>query len=152
MTYDVVIEAARPELIAAVRVIVPVGGVGQAWRPALDQVWAFLRASPGMRRGHNLFLYHHPERRGDPLAAEFGVQVFEPFEPAGNVRCVETPGGEVARVVHRGPYVEMGAAHAAIQAWSVAHGRGIGSASWELYGDSTDDPADLETTISYLLV
>src|SRR5579862_605707 len=151
MTGDVVITTARPELIAAVRVIVPAGGVGRAWGPALDQVWAFLRANPGIRRGHNLFLYHHPQRRGDPLAADFGVQVFEPFEPSGNVRAVETPGGEVARVVHRGSYAEMGAAHAAIHAWCAAHGRSIGSASWELYGDATDDPADLETTISYVL-
>ena len=45
----------------------------------------------------------------------------------------------------------MGAAHAAIQAWCAAHDRRIGSASWELYGDPTDDPAQLETTISYLL-
>ena len=151
MMDDVVLEVSRPGLIAAVRVMVPVGGVGRAWGPALDQVWAFLRANPAIRRGHNLFLYHHPQRRGDPMAADFGVQVFARFEPAGNVRCVETPAGEVARIVHRGPYAEMGAAHAAIQAWCVAHGRRIGSASWELYGDSTDDPANLETTISYLL-
>jgi effector-binding domain-containing protein len=125
--------------------------VGRAWGPALDQVWAFLRANPGIRRGHNLFLYHHPARRGDPMAVDFGVQVSGPFEPAGNVRCAETPAGQVAWVVHRGPYAEMGSAHMAIQAWCGAHDRRIGSASWELYGDSTGDPAQLETTVSYLL-
>ena len=98
MIDDVVVAVVRPELIAAVRVIVPAGGVGRAWRPALDQVWAFLRANPGVARGHNLFLYHHPARRGDPMAVDFGVQVSAAFEPAGNVRCVETPGGEVARL------------------------------------------------------
>ena len=151
MSDDVVVETVQSELIAAVRSEVRLGEVGRAWGPALDQVWAFLRANPAIRRGHNLFLYHHPERRGEPIRVDFGVQVFAPFDPHDNVRCVETPAGEVARIVHRGPYAEMGAAHAAIQAWCVAHGRRIGSASWELYGDSTDDPANLETTISYLL-
>lgn len=151
MSYEVVVETIPAELIAAVRSIVRVGEVGRAWRPALDEVWAFLRANPAIARGHNLFLYHHPAGREDPLSVDFGVQVSSPFEPAGNVRWVETPAGEVARVVHRGPYDQLGAAHAAIQAWCAAHGRTIGSASWETYGDHDDDPALLETTISYLL-
>jgi len=151
MTYEVVVEEAAPGLIAAVRASVPVGEAGRAWKPALDQVWAYLRANPGVRRGHNLFLYQHPEHRDDPMVVDFGVQVYEAFEPAGNVRCVATPAGLVARTVHRGSYAELAAAHEAIHAWCAAHGRMIGAASWELYGDPTDDPALVETTISYLL-
>ena len=85
------------------------------------------------------------------MSVDFGVQVAEPFEPAGNVRCVETPAGEVARTVHTGPYDRLGDAHDAIHAWCAAHGRTIGAASWETYGDHNDDPALLETTITYLL-
>ena len=65
--------------------------------------------------------------------------------------CLETPAGEVARTVHVGPYDRLGDAHAAISAWCVANARTIGAASWETYGHWTDDPAQLETTISYLL-
>ena len=65
---------------------------------------------------------------------------------------VETPAGEVARTVHVGPYDRLGDAHAAIHAWCAAHGRTIGPASWETYGHWTDDPAQLKTTISYLLL
>ncbi len=151
MTYDVVVETVKSELIAAVRSEVRLGEVGRAWGPALDQVWAFLRANPAIVRGHNLFLYHHPLRRGDPMNVDFGVQVVERLEPAGSVRCVETPAGEVARTVHRGPYDELRGAHDAIHAWCAAHGRTIGGASWETYGDHNDDPALLETTITYLL-
>jgi effector-binding domain-containing protein len=151
VSYEVMVESVESQLLAAVRRTVRVGDVGRAWKPALDQVWTFLRATPEMRRGHNVFLYHHPQRRGDPMAVDFGVQVFEAFEPAGDVLCVETPSGIVARTVHRGPYDQLGAAHEAIQAWCTAHDRTIGSASWETYGDTTDDPVQLETTISYLL-
>lgn len=151
MTDDVVVETVHAELIAAVRATVRLGEVGRAWKPALDQVWAFLRANPELAHGHNLFLYHHPAQRDQPMEVDFGVQVTQRFEPAGNVRCVETPAGEVARTVYHGPYDQLGAAHDAIHAWCAAHGREIGPASWEIYGDPTVDPADQETTISYLL-
>ena len=151
MKYDVVVETAQAELVAAVRATVPIGGIARAWKPALDQVWAFLKANGGLRPGHNLFLYHHPERLNEAMAIDFGVQVTRRFEGEGNVRCIETPAGEVARTVHVGPYDRLRGAHDAIHAWCAAHNRKIGQASWETYGDWNSDPALLETTIKYLL-
>jgi effector-binding domain-containing protein len=151
MKYDVVVETAQAELVAAVRAKVAVGNIAQAWKPALDQVWAFLRANGGLRPGHNLFLYHHPARRDEAMDIDFGVQVGRPFEREGEVECVMTPAGEVARTVHVGPYDQLGDAHNAIHAWCGANNRKIAQASWEIYGDWSDDPATLETTIKYLL-
>jgi hypothetical protein len=45
MKYDGVVEAAEAELLAAVRTAVPIRDVARAWKPALDQVWAFLTAT-----------------------------------------------------------------------------------------------------------
>jgi effector-binding domain-containing protein len=151
MRYEVVVETAQAELLAAVRAKAPIGGVAKVWKPALDQVWAFLRANGDLGPGHNLFLYHHPERRSEPMDIDFGVQVSRRFEPQGDVRCIETPAGEVASTVHVGPYDRLGDAHNAIHAWCSAKDRKIGPASWEIYGDWNDDPALLQTTIKYLL-
>jgi effector-binding domain-containing protein len=151
MNYEIVAETANAELVAAVRIIVPVSGIARAWKPALDQVWAFLKTNGGQDPGHNLFLYHHPERWNEAMNIDFGVQVARPFEPEGDVRCVETPAGEVARTVHVGPYDRLGDTHNAIHAWCAANNRKIGRASWEIYGDWNNDPALLETTIKYLL-
>jgi effector-binding domain-containing protein len=151
MKYDVVVETARAELVAAVRAKVSVGNIARAWKPALDQVWAFLRANGGLRPRHNLFLYHHPAHRDEAMDIDFGVQVERAFDREGQVECVETPAGEVARTVHVGPYEQLGDAHLAIQAWCAANNRMIAQASWEIYGDWSDDPALLETTIKYLL-
>ena len=141
-------ESAQAELIAAVRTKVQIPDIARAWKPALDQVWAFLRTRSDLRPRHNLFLYHHPERPDDAMNVDFGVQVAQAFEPQGNIRCVETPAGEVARTVHVGPYDRLPDAHNAVHAWCAAHRRTIGQASWETYGDWTDDPAKLETTIT----
>ena len=58
-----------------------------------------------------MVLYHHPERRNEAMNIDFGVQVARPFERQGDVRCIETPTGEVARTVHVGPYDRLGDAH-----------------------------------------
>ena len=149
--YEIELGFVQVELIAAVRVKVPLEGIAQAWKPALDEVWAVLRSNRELRPGHNLFLYHHPDDRNEAMDIDFGVQVAHAFDQMGNVRCVETPKGKVARTVHIGPYDRLGEAHNAIHTWCAANNQKIGKASWEIYGDWNSDPAKLETTILYLL-
>jgi len=73
------------------------------------QVWDFIRSQPGLSTdGHNVFLYHHPKQPGGPILCEFGVEVTRTFENAGEVYATETPGGEAAVAVHRGPYNRVG--------------------------------------------
>ena len=138
--------------LAAVRRKVAIGGIGAAWRPALDQVWGFLRTHPGLRTdGHNVFLYYHPEPRDLPMDVDFGVEVVRAFEPEGEVYATATPAGEVAVAGHVGPYERIRDTHDAIHAWRVANNRVFAGMSWEIYSDPSDDPAKLETTILYLL-
>src|SRR5205809_149395 len=118
MSLTVSVRTVTPMKLAAVRRQVAIGGVGAAWRPALDKVWAFLRVKPGLRTdGHNVFLYHHPASRDMPMDEDFGVEVVRAFEPEGEVHAVETPAGEVAEAVHVGPYDRMKETHDAIHAW-----------------------------------
>jgi hypothetical protein len=138
--------------LAAVRREVALGAVGSAWGPALDMVWAFIRSQPGLRTdGHNIFLYHHPTRPGAPILCDFGVEVTRSFETAGQVYATQTPAGETAVAVHRGPYNRMNEAHDAIKKWMAANQREHAGDSWEIYGDPTPDPAGTETTVLYLL-
>jgi effector-binding domain-containing protein len=85
------------------------------------------------------------------MPIDFGVEVTRRFEAEGEVRCVETPAGEAAVVVHRGAYGGLPEAHAALHAWCAANRRKIGGRSLEVYGDWSEDPSGLETTIQYLL-
>jgi effector-binding domain-containing protein len=129
--YDVVVEIARPEFLAAVRTTILLSDIPQAWRPALDRVWAFLKARGDLDPGHNLFLYHHPVHRHAAMNIDFGVQVARRFDREGGVQCIETPAGEVAQTVLAGPYDRLGDAHNAIHTWCAANNRKIGQASWE---------------------
>jgi effector-binding domain-containing protein len=152
MGTSVSVESVSPRILAAVSCKVAIGEVGAAWRPALDLVWAFLRTQRGLRTdGHNIFVYHHPDRRSDPMDVDFGVEVVREFAPSGEVQPVKTPAGTVATATHVGPYARLGQTHDAIHAWAAANDRAFAGMSWEIYGDWNDDPAKLETTIMYLL-
>ena len=155
MDYIVTIETVRPRILAAVRKRVAMDRIAQEFKPALDKVWAFLGQNRGLRTdGHNVFLYHHEAPSIMPI--DFGVEVASIFigstPDTGEVTCVTTPGGEAAQVIHRGPYHQMRGAHEALHQWCSANKRRIGMHSLEIYGDWSDDPAKLETTIQYMLL
>ena len=152
MTYEIATETAAARPIAAVRRQVPVGELSTAWRPALDEVWAFLRRHDGLRTdGHNIFVYHHPIRPGDQMEVDFGVEVTGPFEAEDEVIFTHTPAGPVASTLHVGPIDGLADANEAIEAWCLAHGRALAGASWEIYGDPGPDPGELDVRVYYLL-
>lgn len=125
-----------------------------AWRggPALDKVWTFIRSESVLwSGGHNVFLYHHPTRPGAPILCDFGVEVTRTFETAGEVYATETPRGQAAVTVHRGPYNKLNEAHEAIRKWMKSNDRQSAGVSWEVYGDPRPNPAESETTVLYLL-
>jgi hypothetical protein len=118
----------------------------------VGKVWEFIRSQPGLwTDGHNIFLYHQPQRPGAPLVCDFGVEVTRTFDTACEVYPTETPGGEAVVAVYRGPYNGMNEAYIAIEKWMTANRRESAGQTWEIYGDPTPDPADTETTVVQLL-
>jgi effector-binding domain-containing protein len=116
------------------------------WRPLLDEVYAVLARTGAPRPGCNVMLY-----LDDVPNVEVGVEVAAPFAPAGPVISSALPAGPVASTVHRGSYDQLDAAHRDVRAWCAAQGHELAGPRWEVYGDWREDPAELETTVSYLI-
>jgi effector-binding domain-containing protein len=135
MAYDVTIERTTECPTAVVKANTTRQAFPTVWRTLLDDVWAFLGATPGLRTdGHNVMLYRHnvPDTE---VAVEVGVQVTRSFEAAGRVVPSTLPAAEVATTIHVGEPAEIGAAYAAIQAGCAAKHRQLTGISWEIYGD-----------------
>src|SRR5579863_3766817 len=146
MAVSVNVQTVTARKLAAVRREVASGAVGSAWGPALDKVWDFIRSQPGLwTHGHNVFIYQHSKQPGGPILCDFGVEVTRTFEPAGEVYATETPGGEAAVAVHRGPYDRMNEAYNAMDQWMATNRRESAGYSWEIYGVSSHDTANTET-------
>jgi effector-binding domain-containing protein len=86
------------------------------------------------------------------MDVDFGVEVARSFTPSGEIYETSTPAGEAATALHRGGYDQLHAAHDAIHQWAKAYDKTFAGSSWEIYGDPSDDPSKIETTVVYLLV
>jgi effector-binding domain-containing protein len=117
----------------------------------LDQVYAAARAGEVHLDGQNVFVYRDAPDRPSEADVAFGVGVTAPFVAAGAVEATPLPVGEVATTTHRGSYGKLGAAHDAVIAWCRRNGRRPAGPRWEVYGHWTDDEAQLQTDVFYLL-
>jgi len=121
------------------------------WRTMLDEVWAFLRATPGLRTdGHNVMLYRNGIS-GVEVAVEVGVQVTGSFKAAGRVVPSRLPAGEAASTVHTGTPAEIGAAHDAVRAWCSAQRRKLTGVRWEIYRDPDPQTGHFEVAVYWEL-
>src|ERR1700680_3251976 len=121
------------------------------WPRLLDDVWAFLGATPGLRAdGHNVMLYRTGLSDVE-VAVEVGVQVTKSFEAAGRVVPSTLPASEAATTVHAGMPSEIGAAHDAVRAWCSAQGRELTGVSWEIYGDPDPQTGHFDVAVYWQL-
>lgn len=146
---QVSIETVAVEPMAAVAARTDFAGLPKAIVGGLDTVYAVLRAGDFGPLGCNT-VYYAP---GMPVMdLLIGVRLSQPFPgPQGEVVAAETPSGEVIHAVYFGDYGKMKPAHDAANAEAARLGRRITGASWEVYGDWSDDPETLRTDIYYLL-
>lgn len=153
MHYRVGIDDVAEQPVAAVRMHVAQSEIAKVFRGALDKVWDFLRRHEGLRTdGDNVFIYRYKTGSSDgKMTIEFGVQATRSFSSEGDVICTSTPAGRAATTLHVGPYHRLLDAHAAIRSWCTENGHARAGVDWEIYGDWSDDPAQLETRVFYLL-
>jgi effector-binding domain-containing protein len=118
----------------------------------IDPVRAFIRTS-SVTGGRHIVRYEGDVQARAGTTIEVGVLVDRPFPDVSDtgVRCSELPAGTVARTIHVGHFHRISEAHTAIRQWCDEQGLAIAGPSWEIYGDWTDDPRDIESEVCFLL-
>ena len=75
------------------------------------------------------------EMRDQGWVVEAGFPVRGEPVAQGRVEVGRLPSGQAARIVHHGPYEEVGTAYQAVERWLVGHGYVPVDAAWESYLD-----------------
>jgi effector-binding domain-containing protein len=148
---EVALETVEPQLLAAVRANVEIKDIPSAWEPAIYAVKAFLAERSDLAGARQVFLYHHPQHRQSAMDIDFGIEVDRSFADEGSVKCVSTPGGQVATAIHLGPLNGLPQTHMGIHQWCAANGHKIGGYSWETY-EWGDGPDPIRTVVRYALL
>ena len=141
-------EIGRQPLAVARQAVTP-SSISAEVTPGFDAVQRYASAN-GLETGHSVTVY--TATPDGTLTAWFGVQVAAPFDGNCSFDCAWMPSGLTAVAAHVGPYDRIGATHLAVREWCAAHEHDLSGTRWEIYGDFTDDPAELETTVGYLLI
>lgn len=86
---------------------------------------------------------------GSQIDAEVGFPYAGPLVETDRVHNMELPGGRAVLATHVGPYADIAAAWARIQAWIGEQGLEPASAPWESYLTGPDDPGQPVTQIVF---
>jgi hypothetical protein len=150
MVYDVTIKRTAQCPTAVVQANTTWRKFPTLWPTLLDEVWALLRTTPGLRTdGHNVMLYRD-NVAGAEIAVEVGVQVNGPFAAPGRVVPSTLPAAEAA-TTQTGTPGEIRAAHDAVQAWCAAQGRKPTGVRWKIYGDSDPETGSFDVEVYWEL-
>lgn len=149
MPYEIKIHKVPVRHLAVVRRRLGWSELGGNLIPLLDRVYEKVHAGKVIQNGQNVFFYKDGTKDG--VTVEVGVEVSGYFDAVDDVIYSQTPSGEVASVLHVGPYSQLGKAYDAVIQWCTEHHRPHANVYWEVYGDWDEDPAKLETEVFYLL-
>jgi len=121
-------------------------GFPSLWGQLLGEVWDCLHAGGIYRGCRNVMLYLDSVPN-----VEVGVLLGEPCPLTGRVSASALPAGPAAMTIHRGSFVDVGAAHEAVLGWCATHGHRPSGIRWEIYGPHNDDPAQQWAEVCWLL-
>jgi len=148
MEYKIESERLIRQPYVAIRTTVRIDRIGEVMGPLYGELFGWLGeeglAPAGMPWAR--YLAVGPDECEMELGAPLSV------EAVGNVRVIGgvIPACDVVKVLHVGPYDQLGAAYGAMADWMRAHGAQAAGAMWEVY--LTDpmqepDPAKWQTLV-----
>jgi effector-binding domain-containing protein len=145
-SYEIV--ALHPQHVMTIRMDIEPAHMASALSEILPEVWQYVAKAGGMAVGP---AFSRSEMTpGGLLGLEAGFPVAAPLPPQGRIQPKELPGGDVARAVHMGEYVDIPKTRKTLLQWVLDHGREPAGPAWSSFvNDSAhhSDPAQWQTDI-----
>jgi effector-binding domain-containing protein len=147
-TADVQLEEIKPQPAMSIRFRAKPKELGPKFGKSMGVLYTYVYSHGGEVIGPPFGRYHDMD--DESFDVEAGVPVAKVIAGNDQVKQSELPGGEVATLLYRGPYTELGESHDTLKAWAESKGREAAGGSWEVYliGPSQEsDPAKYETKL-----
>lgn len=110
--------------------------IGQKLEASYATIQSEMAKQGLVQNGSVLAIYNKVEKHADGSMhfwMDIGIPVDKEGKNAGNVKYKETPGGNMVRGDHYGPYETTPASHEAMDKWMVKNGETVTGGPWEVY-------------------
>ena len=129
-------------------------------RMMLPEVWQFAVEGGIQIEGPPIFVFHEMTDEAAKKAdaegnadIEVAVPVSGKVEVTGEIECYELPGGKMAKIIHKGPYQELGFTYEKLLAWIEQGGKRLVGPTREVYlNDPRIVPPEELLTEMYALI
>lgn len=133
--YEVVLKQTEPQLVAAIRQVVPsYQSVGALY----GELMGYL-AGHGVHGGVAAAIWHDEGYRERDVDAEAVIYLDRPVPGSDRVRVYELPARAMASVVHHGSYRTLHEGYQAVMSWIEANGYRVVASNREIYLRGPDD-------------
>lgn len=149
-TPEIITTTALPT--ATIHLVIPAMEMGRHMDPAIQEVIKVITDQGASITGP-MFSYHH-RRPSDTFDFEIGFPVSQPVKEQMRVKNSSLPAGKVVRVVHEGPYEQLGEAWGELQRWVRERKLPESGRFFERYLNNPDevkDPKDYLTELNWVI-
>jgi effector-binding domain-containing protein len=144
--YDITIKNIDAQIVASIREVLPAyGDIGRLY----GEIFGFLGSQRMPPAGPPLAIYHDDGYKEQDVDTEAAVPIAKEVQSTKKVTVRKLPPGQMACVIYKGPYSDIGQAYTALMTWVDKNGYRITDHCREVYlqGPGQSDPAAYITEI-----
>lgn len=147
VSQQIEVKMVEPQLVLSWRGRINIASMSEKLGEIFGAQAAHLAQHGAQFAGPPLVVYHETPQVDGTVEAEVCLPVDRELPSTGDLSTRELPGGQVASIIHQGPYDGIPQAWTALHRWIAENGYSLADAPWESY---LNDPGEVGDPSQYL--